>query len=179
MDETKLQELIEDEDFAKNVLESKTPEELESVLSKKGLKVSSEELEQIIKSLDLIKNRNAQAKDSKTSEPIPISEEESTRISGGGPGNSNFENDQPSFTNENVKPVSTKEILGFVGGTTAGALATAGATYAILTSILMKFNYDYWKEQRKWLGKDTSFKTFWKMCKIKDIWEKGIGSTPC
>lgn len=23
-----------------------------------------------------------------------------------------------------------------------------------------------------------SFKTYWKMCKIKDIWEKGLGSTP-
>ena len=72
------------------MLKSKTPEELESVLSKKGLKVSSEELEQIIKSLDLIKNRNAQAKDSKTSEPIPISKEESARISGGNTCNSNF-----------------------------------------------------------------------------------------
>lgn len=38
----------------------------------------------------MIKNQNAQAKDSKTSEPIPISEEESTRISGGSTCNSNF-----------------------------------------------------------------------------------------
>ena len=170
MDETKLQELIEDENFAKNVLESKTPQELESVLSKKGLKVSSEELEQIIKSLDLIKSQNLQAKDSKTSEPIPISDEESAIISGGGPGNNNFENDQPSFTNENVKPLTTKQIIGITAGMTGITSAVAGAPFAMIAAILISNDYHHWKGERKWRGWDTSFKTYWKMCKIKDIW---------
>ena len=189
MDETKLQELIEDEDFAKNVLESKTPEELESVLSKKGLKVSSEELEQIIKSLDLIKNRNAQAKDSKISGPIPISEEESTRISGGSTCDPNFnpyvshlypvlEDSQPAETvpspaspksNKKSDKMSVRGAIAMTGITTLGIIASLGVG-AVPFICDIKMDYEHWKDGRnRWGESDTSFKTYWKMCKIKDV----------
>ncbi len=171
----KIEHLIEDEEFVKSLSEFKTPKELESIFSKKGLKVSQEELEKIAKSVELIKRTySTEIKNLKSSGPVPLSEEEFEKISGGNTSQT-FINDNThpidtnNLNNNNNSSISAKDVFTVTGVLAAGLAATVGLPVATVLAVRIPIDYKIWKKDRKRLGKDTSFKTYWKQCNIHQV----------
>lgn len=58
MDQTKFNELMEDEEFVAKMLEAATIEEVKSLFSEKGITLTDEDLDQMAKSLEAIVDNN-------------------------------------------------------------------------------------------------------------------------
>lgn len=85
MDETKFKKLMENQDFAKKVFETKTPEEFKSLFSKEGLEITDKDIEQILKAIaPLVQtSQTVEVKDPTLPTPIPLSDSDSSNVSGG------------------------------------------------------------------------------------------------
>ena len=160
MDKVKFEELMKKEDFVKKVFESKTSKELESILKKEGLEVSETDLKQIMDSIAVLTKTSTpvEIKDPTIPTPIPISDEQSIKISGGiktgytlvnkgsrpgevvyrsyepySPANNNYNSDTDENDNQGIflhrKPFYDNENALTAAGIFAGILAGGYAIY--------------------------------------------------
>lgn len=85
MDETKFKKLMENQDFAKKVFETKTPEEFKSLFSKEGVEITDKDLEQILKAIaPLVQtSQTVEIKDPTLPTPIPTSDSDLSNVTGG------------------------------------------------------------------------------------------------
>lgn len=107
MDKAKFQELMKKEDFVKKVFESKTSKELESILKKEGLEVSEAELREVMDSIAVLTqtSKPVEIKDPTMPTPISLSNEQSTKVSGGA-----GTHEQSGDWKENFRGVSLDEV---------------------------------------------------------------------
>ena len=147
MDKAKFEELMKKEDFVKKVFESKTSEELKSILQKEGLEVSETDLKQIMDSIAVLTKTSTpvEIKDPTISTPIPLSDEQSTQISGGNSTES-INNNSPAFSPE-YDPDAPN--VNSSSGAVAGAVAGGSVAAAVIGGYALYKKAQEWERKRK------------------------------